>query len=83
VKRLSPGLLEFAPGKLAGDVHKRVISHDASTLEGNSGGPVLDLTTTQNPAIGLHFGGGARKRNFALSVPAIKQHLTLPGVQFN
>ncbi len=82
VKRFSPGLAELAPGTMPNDIHKRVLSHDASTLEGNSGGPVLDLTTMPDRAIGLHFGGGVRKRNFALSVPDIRQHLTLPGVQF-
>jgi hypothetical protein len=82
VKRLSPGVVELAPGTMPNDIHKRVLSHDASTLEGNSGGPVLDLTTMPDRAIGLHFGGGVRKRNFALSVPDIQQHLTLPGVQF-
>jgi glutamyl endopeptidase len=82
VKRFSPGVVEMVPGTLPNDIHKRVLSHDASTLEGNSGGPVLDLTNMPDRAIGLHFGGGARKRNFALSVPDIQQHLTLPGVQF-
>jgi Trypsin-like peptidase domain len=82
VKRFSPGLAEMTPGTLPNDIHARVLSHDASTLEGNSGGPVLDLTTMPDRAIGLHFGGGVRKRNFALSVPDIQQHLTLPGVQF-
>jgi glutamyl endopeptidase len=82
VKRFSPGVVEMVPGTMPNDIHKRVLSHDASTLEGNSGGPVLDLTNMPDRAIGLHFGGGARKRNFALSVPDIQQHLTLPGVQF-
>lgn len=82
VKRFSPGMADLSPGTMPNDIHKRVLGHDASTLEGNSGGPVLDLTTMPDRAIGLHFGGGARKRNFALSVPDIQQQLTLPGVQF-
>ncbi|MGW6564162.1 trypsin-like serine peptidase [Streptomyces sp. NPDC054975] len=58
VKRLQPGTAtEFAPGGL-------VMKHDCSTLGGNSGSPVFDLT--DHRVLGLHFGGRYRLGNFAV-----------------
>ncbi|QES09572.1 serine protease [Streptomyces venezuelae] len=58
VKRLQPGVAtEFTPGGL-------VMKHDCSTLGGNSGSPVLDLT--DHRVLGLHFGGRYRTGNFAV-----------------
>lgn len=62
IKRIAPGLLTnalMAPRDLppvetlGGD---RNLRHDATTLSGSSGSPVLSLRTGR--AIGLHFGGG-------------------------
>ncbi|MGW8362208.1 trypsin-like serine peptidase [Streptomyces wedmorensis] len=58
VKRLQPGVAtEFTPGGL-------VMKHDCSTLGGNSGSPVFDLT--DHRVLGLHFGGRYRTGNFAV-----------------
>ncbi|MFI0986400.1 trypsin-like serine peptidase [Streptomyces exfoliatus] len=58
VKRLQPGAAtEFTPGGL-------VMKHDCSTLGGNSGSPVFDLT--DHRVLGLHFGGRYRTGNFAV-----------------
>lgn len=58
VKRLQPGTAtEFTPGG-------QVMKHDCSTLGGNSGSPVFDLT--DHRVLGLHFGGRYRMGNFAV-----------------
>ncbi|MEU3747192.1 MULTISPECIES: trypsin-like serine peptidase [Streptomyces] len=58
VKRLQPGAAtEFTPGSL-------VMKHDCSTLGGNSGSPVFDLT--DHRVLGLHFGGRYRSGNLAV-----------------
>lgn len=58
VKRLQPGMTtEFTPGGL-------VVRHDCSTLGGNSGSPVFDLT--DHRVLGLHFGGKYRIGNVAV-----------------
>ncbi|MEF9886527.1 trypsin-like serine peptidase [Streptomyces sp. P9-A4] len=58
VKRLQPGTAtDFTPGGL-------VMKHDCSTLGGNSGSPVFDLT--DHRVLGLHFGGRYRTGNFAV-----------------
>jgi hypothetical protein len=62
IKRMAPGLLtnaRAAPRDLPPDeagVGNRNLRHDATTLSGSSGSPVLSLRTGR--AIGLHFGGG-------------------------
>ena len=57
-KRLAPGQIIKA--------QKDVVFHDCSTLGGNSGSVVLDLTTGE--AVGLHFAGRFLEANYA--VPA-------------
>jgi V8-like Glu-specific endopeptidase len=60
VKRLQPG--EITSNGLAG----AAFHHDCSTLGGNSGSPLLDLTTHR--VIGLHFGGDFMQRNQAIAL---------------
>ncbi|QDT51937.1 DNA/RNA non-specific endonuclease [Symmachiella dynata] len=62
----------YAPGQIA-DVRSGVITHDCSTLGGNSGSPVLDQTTGK--VVGLHFAGRFMSENYALPVSAIKREL--------
>ncbi len=57
-KRLAPGRL-MAP-------HEWGLTHDCSTLPGNSGSVVLDIETGK--ALGLHYSGSMFRSNFA--VPA-------------
>ncbi len=64
----------FAPGEvvLPGD-GIWYLTHDASTLGGNSGSAVIDLATQQ--VVGLHFGGSFRKTNYAVKASVIKDIL--------
>jgi V8-like Glu-specific endopeptidase len=58
VKRLQPGLVaSWTEGA-------HLLTHDCSTLGGNSGSPVIDLETHQ--VIGLHFGGRYLTANTAI-----------------
>lgn len=58
VKRLQPGTAtELVPDR-------NIIRHDCSTLGGNSGSPVIDLT--DHRVLGLHFGGRYGFGNFAV-----------------
>jgi hypothetical protein len=58
VKRLQPGLITaWADGADS-------LSHDCSTLGGNSGSPVIDLETHR--VVGLHFGGSYLQANKAI-----------------
>ena len=67
LKRLQPGRILAAPDT------ERSFDHDASTLPGNAGSPVIDLETGY--AIGVHWGGmdeagQKRGRAAALTLPA-------------
>jgi endonuclease G len=64
VKRFSPGLVVAVPADAW------YLTHDASTLGGNSGSAVLDLRTGN--VVGLHFGGSYRKTNYAVKASVIR-----------
>lgn len=59
----------LAPGRVMGfeDDEKTVFNHDCTTLGGNSGSVVIDISTGE--AIGLHFAGRFKVGNSAVSVP--------------
>jgi len=59
VKRLQPGEL------LSMDAARQQLTHDCSTLGGNSGSPIVDLET--HAVLGLHF-GGTRQENHAIAL---------------
>lgn len=67
VKRFAPGEV-VTPG---GDTW--YLTHDASTLGGNSGSSVINLETQK--VVGLHFGGSFRKTNYAVKASVIKSIL--------
>jgi hypothetical protein len=76
-KRLAPGeIMTFSADE---------IEHDCSTLGGNSGSVVVNLTTGE--AVGLHFAGLFAQANFAVPAPLLASLLKrvqsgeLPGVQ--
>jgi hypothetical protein len=75
-KRWAPGLVEAGAGQLAGDAKKWVMSHDASTLGGNSGSCVVDFANNGERVVGLHFGGHPRVENYAHVVAALQEDLT-------
>ena len=71
VKRFSPGLIT---GREENNI---VLLGDYTSLGGNSGSPVLDLTTGK--AVGLHFAGTFRESNYAVAadiVAAVRTQLT-------
>jgi len=60
----------IAPGRVASiDTVHGLLTHDCSTLGGNSGSCVVDLST--NSVIGLHFAGDYLEENFAVLLPAL------------
>lgn len=76
VKRLQPGRI------IAGEPSSIVLSHDCSTLGGNSGSPVIDLETQQ--VIGLHFRGSYLRSNNAVSLWNLREDpmLVAAGINF-
>jgi hypothetical protein len=80
VKRFAPGLVERALDDVDDGGLKRVFTHDASTLGGNSGSCVVEFLVQGRAVVGLHFGGVARSENFAHSVARFEQVLKDHGV---
>lgn len=61
----------FAPGEVVGVPKDQwYLTHDCSTLGGNSGSAVLSIETRE--VVGLHFGGQFRKTNFAVKASMIR-----------
>ncbi|MEP2030203.1 MAG: serine protease [Paracoccaceae bacterium] len=75
VKRWSPGILQIGPGSLPEDINNHVMTHDASTLGGNSGSPVLDLVSFGDRAVGLHYGGYFEDKNYAHPIGELQKHV--------
>ncbi|MBD0292752.1 MAG: DNA/RNA non-specific endonuclease [Jiangellaceae bacterium] len=67
VKRLAPG------ETTAVHTGEQLVTHDATTLGGNSGSVVVDLET--GSATALHFAGRERDRNFAVPAPVVRARL--------
>lgn len=74
-KRWAPGLVEAGAGQLVADKKSWVLSHDASTLGGNSGSCVVEFHENGERVVGLHFGGRPRIENYAHVIAAIRPHL--------
>jgi hypothetical protein len=51
------------------------IEHDCSTLGGNSGSPLIRLSTGE--VLGLHFAGTFMHANYAVAAPKVRELLTL------
>jgi hypothetical protein len=62
------GVMRASPGELVGAEDKRLF-HDCTTLSGNSGSPVFDLSTGW--VIGIHSSGKFAWRNTAVSTRAL------------
>jgi endonuclease G len=82
-KRIAPGFLKgFAslPNKSGGTV--QAVEHDASTLGGNSGSAIVDLTS--GLVVGLHFGGEYLKANYGVPSWELErdERVTTLGVKF-
>ncbi|MFO0910835.1 MAG: serine protease [Isosphaeraceae bacterium] len=74
VKRLQPGQVMKSDGKGS-------ISHDCSTLGGNSGSCLVDLQTHQ--VVGLHFSGRYLEENSAVGLGALTKDALLKKAQAN
>ncbi|CAK9074068.1 DNA/RNA non-specific endonuclease, partial [Durusdinium trenchii] len=62
----------YAPGQVD-EVRDGVLTHDCSTLGGNSGSPLLCQQTGK--VVGLHFAGRFMSENYALPASVIKREL--------
>lgn len=62
----------LAPGQLTA-VNADEVEHDCSTLGGNSGSPVIDLSS--GAVVGLHYSGIYGRTNFAVSSSRVRQLL--------
>lgn len=82
-KRWAPGRIEALPGEIAKDQKAWILSHDASTLAGNSGSVIMDFSRPDARAIGIHFGGFRRDMNFAHALAELQNHLTTFGADYS
>ena len=64
VKRLQPGVLRARANIRSFENVVNAVTHDASTLGGNSGSAILDAKTQQ--VLALHFAGEYLKANYAV-----------------
>jgi endonuclease G len=82
-KRLMPGYLTGYADQISkwGTV-QHAVTHDATTLGGNSGSAVIDLTT--GLVLAIHFGGRYRVANFGVPAWELAQdpRIVALGVQF-
>jgi endonuclease G len=60
----------FSPGRVTAAAADEVLSHDCTTLGGNSGSPVISLD--QRAAIGLHFAGEYGVANSAVRASTLR-----------
>ncbi|ESZ10157.1 S8 family serine peptidase [Mesorhizobium sp. L48C026A00] len=72
IKYVSPGEISNGPGSVVGDGASWAFSHDATTLGGNSGAPVISLDAPYGIG-GLHFGGQVLRQNLAHDLAAVRK----------
>jgi hypothetical protein len=82
VKRWAPGQIGERTGEHPDDSKAWVLSHDASTLGGNSGSCVVDLTNDGLRVLGLHFSGLRRQDNYAHAMAELQHYLEPHGTAF-
>ncbi|HKH48258.1 MAG TPA: trypsin-like peptidase domain-containing protein [Thermoanaerobaculia bacterium] len=80
VKRLAPGQAHRALGSLDGDPKQWVFGHDATTLGGSSGSPVLAWLDSDKGGFGLHFAGASVDTNCAHAIVQFRDRLQELGV---
>lgn len=64
VKRLQPGILRRRANVRSFENRVNALTHDASTLGGNSGSAIIDVDTGE--VVALHFAGAYLKANYAV-----------------
>jgi V8-like Glu-specific endopeptidase len=67
------GVKRMQPGQIRAKRDDGIVNHDATTLGGNSGSVVLDLTSGK--AMALHFGGIEHETNSSIAAPIIAELL--------
>ncbi len=70
VKRLHPGEVMA--------LHEHHLTHDCSTLGGNSGSPIFDFATGE--AVGLHFAGSFKVQNYAVKASTVRRRMEELGI---
>lgn len=81
-KRLAPGRFYRALGFDPADSARRAFGHDATTLGGASGSPVIAWKDTGPPCFALHFSGGDGDTNEALAFARARAELEAVGMDF-
>ncbi|MEJ2859132.1 MULTISPECIES: trypsin-like serine peptidase [unclassified Saccharothrix] len=74
-KRLAPGAIMASAGEVAHDPKGWVLTHDISTLGGNSGSALVDLDGDGRSVLGLHFAGNHLRENWAHAAERITADL--------
>jgi glutamyl endopeptidase len=74
-KRLAPGRIMAGPGEVPRDPCDWILTHDASTLGGNSGSALVDYDADGRVLLGLHFAGLHERQNWAHSLERITKEL--------
>jgi hypothetical protein len=80
VKRLAPGTVEIPVGSLPGDAQEWIFGHNATTLGGSSGSPVIGVIDGMLTAYGLHFSGKSEVVNRAHAFSKSADRLRTIGV---
>jgi len=82
VKRLQPGRIRDRLEVASFENQVRCMTHDASTLGGNSGSAVIEVAT--GDVVGLHFGGKYRVTNYSVPMYELARdpHVVAAGVRF-
>jgi hypothetical protein len=71
VRYASPGIVERKLGAMSGDTRRWAFGHDATTLAGHSGSPVIAIEPNGAHVCGLHFAGEVKRQNCAHSLTAV------------
>jgi endonuclease G len=82
IKRLQPGKLRERADIVSFGHRVSAVTHDSSTLGGNSGSAVIDVAT--GTVVGLHFAGRYLEANFAVPTHelALDRRIVEAGVNF-
>jgi serine protease len=80
VKRIAPGIAHRPLGTITADTRNWVFGHDATTLGGSSGSPVLAWRDADFAGFGIHFGGTTIKENLAHAMGQCRDRLVQLGI---
>ena len=80
VKRLAPGVVHKPLGAFPDDPQIWIFGHDATTLGGSSGSPILAWQANQRGAFGIHFAGASVDTNCAHAIAECRDTLEQLGV---